>query len=37
MPGDATYQQTDMEKEEHVEYQYREQQNRRIQELHEKT
>jgi hypothetical protein len=34
---DATYQQTDMEEEEHVEYQYREQQCRRIQELREKT
>jgi hypothetical protein len=34
---DASYQQTDMEEEEHVEYQYPEQQRRRIRELHEKT
>jgi hypothetical protein len=34
---DAAYQQTDMKEEEHVEYQYREQQHRRIQELREKT
>jgi hypothetical protein len=34
---DASYQQTDMEEEEHVEHKYCEQQYKRIQELHEKT
>jgi hypothetical protein len=34
---DASYQQTDMEEEEHVEHEYREQQRKRIQELREKT
>jgi hypothetical protein len=34
---DASYQQTDMEKEEHVEHEYHEQQHKRIQELYEKT
>jgi hypothetical protein len=33
---DASYQQTDMEEEEHVEDEYHEQQQKRIQELHEK-
>jgi hypothetical protein len=33
---DASYQQTDMEEEEHVEHEYREQQHERIQELREK-
>jgi hypothetical protein len=34
---DASYQQTDMEEEEHVEHEYREQQRERIQELCEQT
>jgi hypothetical protein len=34
---DASYQQMDMEEEEHVEHEYREQQRKRIQELCEKT